>query len=179
MTPQTTQTESTMQNILLARARALAVASQSEAQTEGRGVVVLALGQERYGVDIMHVQEIRPLAGVTFAPGAPAFWRGLINLRGRLYPVLDLRSYLGLPAQDAKADSQVALVSAAGLEVCLQVDDVLGVRYLAPSEIGPALAEAAHVRRELVSGVTHDLLAVLDLEMLLADSQLVVQDEAN
>jgi chemotaxis signal transduction protein len=78
-------------------------------------LVILALGNERLGVDVRHVQEIQPLGELTPVPGVAAFWVGLINLRGRLYPVLDLRRYLGLPQRrEARLNQPVSQPAKAG-----------------------------------------------------------------
>ncbi len=171
------QDAATIQRILEARARALAQPLQTESRVEGSEMVVLALGSERYGVEIKYVQEIRPLISLTRVPSTPTFWAGLVNLRGRLFPVLDLRRYLSLPGNSPSTNGKVILVSAHGLEVGLLADDVLGVRQVASADIAPLVGEASGARREIISGVTSDFLSVIDLEMLLADQKLVVQEE--
>ena len=93
---------SQVQRILEARARELSREPEADARGDTVELVVLALGPERYGVAGQLVQAIHPLSGLTSVPGLPAFWAGLVNLRGRLYPVLNLRRYLGL-AGDRKS----------------------------------------------------------------------------
>jgi len=167
-----------IERILEERARALARAPAAEREAAGHEdeLVVLALGAERYGVDILQVQTIQALTGLAYVPGLPAFWAGLVNLRGRLYPVLNLRRYLALAGQPA-GGGQVVLVSAAGLSVALWVDDVLEIRRVAPDQIGAPLADAATAaqRGPGVRGITPDLLVVLDLDVLLGDPRLVIQ----
>lgn len=170
-----------LQRILEERAQALARTPHVETPDETVELVVLALGPERYGVDVEHVQEIQPLAGLTSVPGLPFFWAGVVNLRGRLYPILNLRRYLELPEAAPVEGSKVVLVAAANLNVALLVDDVPEVRQVPQAQIGLPLTDAASARRETqnVRGVTPDLLAVLDLEALLADARLVVQEQAD
>ena len=168
------------QRILEARARELAREPEADARGDTLELVVLSLGQERYGVASQLVQAIHPLAGLTPVPGLPAFWAGLVNLRGRLYPVLNLRRYLGL-AGEAPANGKLALVAAAGLSVALWVDEVPEVRQVPLAQIGPHLSEALEDQAGAAGrhGLTPDFLAVLDLEALLADARLVVQAETN
>lgn len=173
------------QRILEERARRLAQPPETPVSGETVDLAVLVLGAERYGVDVRSVQEVLPLDDVTPLPGVPAFWAGLVNLRGHLYPLLDLRSFLGLPARptaakatsdgDARAAGKVVLVAAHGLEIGLLVDDVPQVRQVLCSEIGASLVEATGPARSLTTGVTPDLLAALDIEALLADARLTVQ----
>ncbi len=169
-----------IQSILLARARELAQPPHSESRGDTVELVVLALGAERYGVSSQHVQAIHALAGLTPVPGLPPFWAGLANLRGRLYPVLDLRRYLGLPGE-APAGGKLVLATAAGVSVALWVDEVPEVRQVPLAEIGPHLSEALDDQAGAAGrhGLTPDLLAVLDLEALLSEPRLVIQADAN
>jgi purine-binding chemotaxis protein CheW len=164
--------------ILEERAAALARSSDDD-ETSGEtiGMVVLVVGDERYGVDVQDVQEIEPLDKLTPIPGTPSFWAGVVNLRGSMYPVLDIERYLALPASEAAESPKVALVSRGGLSVGLLVDEVAEIREVHSSEIGPPVVDGSS-KAEVVRGVTPDMLAVLDLEALLADPALVVEDGA-
>ncbi len=175
-----TDSTARIEQVLEERARILARAPQAEPAGREAELVVLALGAERYGIDILQVQTIQALAGLARVPGLPAFWAGLVNLRGRLYPVLNLRRYLALPGQPAEG-GKVVLVKAANLSVALWVDDVLEVRRVPLDQIGAPLADAATAaqRGPGVRGVMPDLLVVLDLDTLLGDPRLVIQAAAN
>jgi len=165
--------------VLEERARALA-RSSDEGETSGEtiGMVVLAVGEERYGVEVRDVQEIEPLDKITPIPGTPAFWTGVVNLRGSMYPVLDIERYLGLPLSEGVESPKVALVSRNGISVGLLVDEVPEIRPVKVSEIGPPLAEGSS-KAEVVRGVTPDMLSILDLEALLSDPALVIEDDAS
>src|SRR5258708_11886722 len=126
----TDQSAARIEAILEERAQVLARVPASDAARLEAELVVLALGQERYGVDILQVQTIQALSGLARLPGLPAFWAGLVNLRGRLYPVLNLRRYLALPGEPAEG-GKVVLVMAAGVSVALWVDAVVEVRRVA------------------------------------------------
>lgn len=167
--------------ILIERARRLAQPPEAPVNGETVDLVVVTLGAETYGVEARFVQEVFPLDEVTPVPQAPAFWAGLVNLRGHLYPLLDLRRFLGLPSsplaeeEKHRVPQKVVLAAAAGLEVGLLVDDVPQVRQVLCREIGASPVEVAGPGRSFTSGVTADLLTVLDVEALLADPRLVVQ----
>jgi purine-binding chemotaxis protein CheW len=163
--------------VLEERAAVLARSSEDDAETEETtGMVILVVGDERYAVEVQDVQEIEPLGKVTPIPGTPAFWTGVVNLRGSMFAVLDVERYLGLPASQDAENPKVAVVSRAGLSVGLLVDDVSEIRKVRSSEIGPPVAEGSS-KAEAVRGVTPDMVSVLDLEALLSDPSLVVEDE--
>jgi purine-binding chemotaxis protein CheW len=165
--------------VLEERARALARSSdEDETSGETIGMVVLAVGDERYGVEVQDVQEIEPLDKITPIPGTPAFWTGVVNLRGSMYPVLDIERYLGLPVSEEVESPKVALVSRGGISVGLLVDEVPEIRPVKVSEIGPPVADGSS-KAEVVRGVTPDMLSVLDLEALLSDPALVIEDDAS
>ena len=165
--------------VLEERARALARSSdEDETSGETIGMVVLAVGEERYGVEVQDVQEIEPLDKITPIPGTPAFWTGVVNLRGSMYPVLDIERYLGLPVSEAVESPKVALVSRNGLSVGLLVDEVPEIRQVKVADIGPPVADGSS-KAEVVRGVTPDMLSLLDLEALLSDPALVIEDDAS
>lgn len=163
--------------ILEERAIALARPPEVEDQTAMIGVLVLVVGGERYAVAVEHVVGIAPLPEVTPVPGTPAFWAGLINVRGILYPILGLREYLRLPATPtAGTEDEVVLVAAAGLTVGLICDDVSEISWLRPDDIH-APPPPAPGSRAVLRGLTSDLVAVLDLALVLRDPVLTVNDE--
>ena len=167
-----------MRRTLEERARALAQPLRAEKPADDLEMVVMALGAERYGVDTHHVPEVLVLAHLAPIPGTPAFWSGLVNVRGILYPVLDLRRYLSLPPRDTtEARRSLVLVSGGGRTIGIVVDDVPEVRRVPTTAFGPPLAGTPEVAGGIVRGITKDLLIVLDVEALLADSTLAVREE--
>jgi purine-binding chemotaxis protein CheW len=136
----------------------------------------VVVGRERYAIELRHVVGIEPLAGLTPLPGVPSFWAGLANVRGTLHPILDLREYLGAAVAEDPTERKLVLVHGAGVSIALLADDVLDVIWIRGDALGPS-PHAADTRA-VVRGVTADLMALLDLEVLLSDPGLVVDDEA-
>jgi purine-binding chemotaxis protein CheW len=171
-----------VRQVLEERARALARPPDGHAYGDAVELVVLTVGAERYGIDVRLIREVRPLAGLAPVPGTPAFWSGLVNLRGSLCPVLSLRRYLGAAggAQDADGpDHGVLVVVTAPFTAALLVDAAAEVRRCPPSELQPTGAAAGDRAHAAIQAVTGDLLQVLDPATLLADPALVVGREAN
>ncbi len=90
--------------------------------------------------------------------------------------MLDLRRYLGVQSIVESDEPQLVLVSGDTLTIGLRVDQVVEVRAIATSEIGPSLVERTAERADIHTGLTRDLICVLDIEELLADRALIVQD---
>jgi purine-binding chemotaxis protein CheW len=164
--------------ILEERARALARPLGVEEPAGTVEMLVMAVGPERYGVEAHRVREVIALADLTPVPGAPAFWSGMVNVRGTLHAVLDLPRYLSLTESEAAEGARtVVLVAGAGLSVGILADDAPEVRRLPAAAIGAPLVGAHETGRGIVRGLTGDLLTVLDVEALLADPRLAVREE--
>ena len=171
-----------VRRVLEERARVLARPAAGHADGDAVELVVLDVGRERYGVDVRLVREVRPLAGLAPVPGTPAFWSGVVNLRGSLCPVLSLRRYLGVAdGGDADADGQgsgVLVVVTAPFPAGLLVDAAAEIRRCPPEELRPVAGAAADRAHAAVQAVTGDLVQVLDPGVLLADPTLVLGREA-
>ncbi len=162
--------------ILEQRARALAKAAQVEAG-ETMQLVVFCLGRETFGISTDQVREVQPLRQVTPVPCTPEFVVGVINIRGSIYSVIDIRSFLGVPRQDVTERTKVILVNAAGLQVGILADDVSGATNIPLSDVRPALASQSAAKEEYIQGVTRDMMIVLNLEALLHDERVIVREE--
>ena len=115
-----------------------------------RQVVALHLGDEIYGVDIACIHTVLTPQPITVVPNVPAYVRGVMNLRGRILPVLDLRTRFGLPprASEKQKSARIVIVEAAGLTAGLIVDSVSEVLRLPASAVEPpsALLASADLR---------------------------------
>jgi purine-binding chemotaxis protein CheW len=139
--------------------------------------LVFSLGRELYALPATQVHEVRPLGWLTPLPGTPAFLAGLINVRGRIVPVVDLRPLLGIATDDGPSMS-VVLVSYRGGDVGLLVTDRPKVRPLRVADLTePPPGPLSGIDPSCVRGITPDLTIVLDAEHLLSDVRLVVQHE--
>ncbi|MBI2382660.1 MAG: chemotaxis protein CheW [Gammaproteobacteria bacterium] len=132
--------------------------------------VCFALGGQLYGVDVLKVQEVLRMPEITPVSGAPAHVLGVINLRGAIVTVMDLRSRMSLPPQAATAASRVVVVDYDNLNVGLVVDRVADVMQLRAEEIAPAPNVGGGPSNKEVRGVVHrngELVILLDLVQLL------------
>jgi purine-binding chemotaxis protein CheW len=164
--------------VFACRAEELAEMAPGEGQDDDTlEVLVFALGREQYAFPATQVHEVRPVGWLTRLPGTPAFLAGLVNVRGRIVPVLDLRPVLGIAIDDSPSMS-VVLVSHRNADVGLLVTDRPTVRPLRASDLRePPPGPLSGIDSSCVRGITPDLMIVLDAERLLADPRLVVQHE--
>jgi purine-binding chemotaxis protein CheW len=165
-----------MQAILEERARALARVTEVEGG-EGMQLVVFTLANETYGIPTNYVREVQPLQHISPVPCTPNFVVGVVNIRGSIYSVIDIRQFFGVPKQEITDLTKVVLVNAAGLDVGILADDVSGEMSVPQAEIKPPLAAQATVKEEYVQGVTQDMLIILNLEALMGDERLIVHEE--
>jgi purine-binding chemotaxis protein CheW len=161
--PATSGTEPGLMEILEERARALAEPIVED-QKDALDVVVLHIGDERYGLPVGSVVEVRPLKLMTVVPGLANHWVGIVNLRGSLFAVLDLRIYLGLPG-DRADDSHMALITAGAWSAVVLADDIRTVVSVPRADIGLPVDSSSRV----ISGVTTDLISILDVDRLVSD----------
>jgi purine-binding chemotaxis protein CheW len=161
-----------------ARARRLAQGTKSATVFEAAvEVLEFRLGQERYAVESQYVQEVHPLKELTPLPCTPSFVVGIVNVRGRLVPVLDLKRFLDLPEKGLTDLHRIILVRGEDFEVGVLADVIVGVRSIPIDTLQPSLPTLTGVRSEYLKGVTGERLVVLDLARILADPRIIVRDE--
>jgi Chemotaxis signal transduction protein len=141
-------------------------------------LVVFQLGDEEYAVQISRVKEIIRFNGAVKLPNTPAHLEGIINLRGKLIPVVDLGKRFGL-ARAKAAGAQAVIVEASGREVGVVVDQVTEVLRLEDSAVDPA--QAVGWRGDFLRGIgklDNRLLIILDLDKLFGGEDGAAEAEA-
>lgn len=137
---------------------------------EIRQFVVFKLGQEEYGVDIMQVNTIERMMPITRVPKAPDFVEGVINLRGEIIPVIDLKKRFGLASGEVTADTRIIIVMLDDLRVGMIVDSATEVVQLPQDSIEPPPSVAGNISSDFLEGVGKigdRLLIILNLEKIL------------
>jgi purine-binding chemotaxis protein CheW len=146
-----------------------------------REMLVFKLGSEEYGVDILKVQEIRGYEKVTPIPRAPDFLKGVVNLRGTIVPVVDLRVKFALPDPTYDSFTVVIVLRIAGRIVGAVVDGVSDVVQLADHEMKEPPRLGAIVDSSYLAGVATQgerMILALDIEKLLSAGELNLIGEA-
>jgi len=132
-------------------------------------LVSFKIGEEEFGVDILKVQEINRMVEVTRVPNAPEYVDGVINLRGKVIPIVDLRRRLGMPRKEHSKDTRIVVVELNGKITGFVVDAVSEVLRIPRSVTEPPPSIVAGIEAEYITAVgklEDRLLILLDLERI-------------
>ncbi len=146
-----------------------------------RQLVTCMIGREEFALDVLSVQEINRMVEITRVPKAPSYVEGVINLRGRIIPVLDLRRRFGLPSVEKSDNSRIMVVLVRQRMVGLIVDEVVEVLRIPKSTIEPPPSFGNSAGAEFTQGIgriADRLLIVLDLNRLLMPNEQSSMDAA-
>jgi purine-binding chemotaxis protein CheW len=149
--------------------------------TDGSQFLTFQLGEELYGVDILRVQEIKGYTAVTRIPNTPAHIKGVLNLRGTIVPIVELRTKFGMPTIDYTMFTVIVVVVVREKIMGLVVDAVSDVLNIDKKDIQPAPQFGAKVDVSFLNGIGKSgdkLVALLDMDRLLSDNDLQNQATA-
>ena len=165
---------------------------QSEQQGEIVKAAIISLDNELYGLDVQYIFDIRVLERITFVPRVPAWVLGVVNWRGRILSVIDLRRFLGLPSNKdsddkAKTARHLLVLQAGEMQVGIQADEVFLIESIPVSKIDTSNGVVRAIKPELVNGLfihagqetknQMGIVVLLNLPALLSDPRLVIRDE--
>jgi purine-binding chemotaxis protein CheW len=164
--------------ILRARARVLARETGPESAAQnGIEVVEFHLAHEAYAVEMRWVEEVYPFRELTPLPHAPAFIRGVVNVRGRILPVFDLKRFFDLPEKGLTDLHRIIVARSQDLHLGLLADVVIGIRSVTPGSLQPSLPTLTGIRADYLKGVDGGRLIVLNLERIFSDPRIIVHQE--
>ena len=149
-------------------ASSAAVDADKDKRTE---LISFAIGEEQYGVDIMAVREIKGWSDITHLPKQPDYVRGVLNLRGVMVPIIDLRCRLGGGLTEATALHVVIIVQVQDQQVGLLADRVLDIVGFEASQAQPVPRVARGRGADCLSGLVNaeaGMIALIHLQQLLS-----------
>ncbi|MBF0464919.1 MAG: chemotaxis protein CheW [Nitrospirae bacterium] len=133
-------------------------------------LVTFTLGTEEYAVDILKVQEINRMTSITMVPNAPPFVEGVINLRGKVIPVVNLRKKFGIPGMEDSENAKIMIVDLKGVTMGLIVDAVSEVLRVPANIVEPTPPMATDISTEFIYGIAKlndRLIIMLDLDKMI------------
>jgi purine-binding chemotaxis protein CheW len=162
--------------ILLERAAQSARLIEESVPNESIEVVAFQMANESYAVETSFVREVCPLTNLTPVPCTPPLVLGVINLRGEICPVVDLKRLFGMPTRGLTNVTRAVIVRDAQREFGIVADVVLGIRSVPVSRITPPPPVLRDVHARLLRGLTDEGMVILDAASVLRDSAFVVNE---
>jgi purine-binding chemotaxis protein CheW len=144
-----------------------------------REYLTFRLGEEEYGIDILKVQEIRGYEQPTRIANAPSFIKGVVNLRGVIVPIVDLRLKFNLGSAEYNDFTVVIILNLGSRVVGIVVDSVSDVMELAPEQIRPAPEVGASVEADFITGLgtlNDRMLILIEIERLMGDAEMALSE---
>ena len=154
--------------------------SENNGVTGERQVVVFDLNEEAHGVDISQVREIIRMEEITRVPRAPEFVEGVINLRGKVSPVVDLRARFSMPSTERTDEHGIVVVDVDGQDIGMVVDAVTEVSRTPSDSIEPPSSVITTDDSEYLTGIvkTDDkLIILLDIAKVISESEASALEE--
>jgi purine-binding chemotaxis protein CheW len=151
------------------------------AASQGRELLTFTLGSEEYGIDILKVQEIRGYDAVTTIANSPEFIKGVINLRGIIVPIVDMRIKFHLGKVDYNQFTVVIILNLANRVMGIVVDGVSDVITLTPEQLKPAPEFGTSLDTQYITGlgtVDERMIIVMDIEKLMSSSDMELVETA-
>lgn len=166
--------------ILAERARKLAhEAAPVEEAGDAVEVIEFVLAHETYGLEARYVREIYPLKDLTPMPGTPAFVLGIINLRGQILSIIDLRQFFDLPRRGLTDLNKVIVLRSGAMEFGVLADAIVGTRTIALRSLQPSLPTLTGIREQYLKGIDSGRAVILDAAKLLESPAVIVNEYVN
>jgi purine-binding chemotaxis protein CheW len=164
--------------VLRTRARLLAREMEENAgPQESLEIIEFRLSGETYGIASSFVREVCPLMDLTLLPGAPPFVLGIINVRGQIISVVDLKVFFNLPPRGLGDLNKVIILSSDRIEFGILADPILATRPVLLDEIQPMPLTATGIGVEHLKGVTVEGVIILDGDKIMGDEKMIVYQE--
>ena len=165
-------------HILQTRALTLAQeASSGEDLEDVIEVLEFALAYERYAVETQYVNQVAMLEQLIPLPCTPDFVLGIVNLRGTILPVLDLKNFFELPVKGLTDLNKIIVLQSEKILFGILADEIVGVRNILLRDVQSSLPTLTGVRKDYLRGVTPERVTLLDAEKLLTSEKIVVQEQ--
>lgn len=168
-------------DILTRRAQKLAKVEDSSDNGQTVELVEFLLADEHYGVDCRCVREVYPLKELTPVPGTPPFIMGIVNVRGEVFSVVDLKKFFELPDKGLTDLTRVIILHQprhpGGMEFGILAEEVTGTVSLLEKDIQEPPPTLTGIRADYLSGIAKNRLILLDAVKLLTDKKMIVHQE--
>jgi purine-binding chemotaxis protein CheW len=163
------------------RASGAAAVADTDKESNLREFLTFRLGEEEYGIEILKVQEIRGYDAVTSIANTPEFIKGIVNLRGTIVPIIDMRIKLGLKKVEYNQFTVVIILNVATHVIGLVVDAVSDVTLLGAEQIRPAPDFGMTLNTAYITGlgtIDHRMIILVDIEKFMSSDDMALIERA-
>ena len=161
--------------------RSIAMAQEPEQKRAASAVIeaiTFTLAAESYGIESSFVREVYPLKDFTLLPGVPSHILGIVNVRGQILPVVDLKKFFNLPEKGLGELNKVLILCNDQMEFGILADVVHGTQTIELEDIQVVPPTVSGIGEEYLKGVTKEHIIILDAENILNDEKIIVNQEA-
>ncbi|MCK5611345.1 purine-binding chemotaxis protein CheW [Candidatus Pacearchaeota archaeon] len=170
----------TERQILIDRAKELAGKKNTTSENGNLiQIIEFRLNKELYGLEIDFVHEVHSLRDITPIPGTPSYVRGVINIRGQIVSVIDLKVFFELDYNEISDKSKVIILQSEDMEFAILADEVIGTKLITLTDTLDYLPTLSGVRADFLKGVTNDGIAVLDGRKILTNPNLIIDEKVD
>jgi purine-binding chemotaxis protein CheW len=165
---------------IILKNRAVAMAQEPEQKKVASAVIeviTFTLAAETYGIESAFVREVYQLKDFTPLPGAPSFIFGIVNVRGQILPVVDLKKFFNLPGKGLGEMNKVIILSNAQMEFGIMADIVNGTQAIELEDILTVPPTVSGIGEKYLKGVTKEHIMVLEAESILNDEKIIVNEQ--
>lgn len=134
---------------------------------------------EKYAVEILYLNEVYNVKNVTLLPCSPSFVIGIINFRGKILSVIDIRKFLGFNTENIVADQvkRVVIIKVGEMEFGIAADGILGCNEILMSHIQKDVSAIANYKTHYFKGITKERCIILDIKNIALDEKIIVNEE--
>jgi len=167
-------------SILKERAKTLAVEKKDDTfQKDSIEIVVFSLAAETYGFESTYIREVYPLHDFTTLPGTPPFVLGIVNVRGQIVSVINLKKFFNLPEKGLGELNKIIILHDEQMEFGILADIIHGTRSLFLDDIQVSPISTNGIGEGYLRGITHDHIIILDAKKILGDEKIIIHQEAD
>lgn len=167
-----------IRTILKNRAIAMAqVPVQKKEESVIIEVIAFTLVTEIYGIESVFVKEVYTLTDFTPLPGVPSYIFGIINVRGQILPVIDLKKFFNLPEKGLGELNKVIILSNGQMEFGILADMVLGTQAIELEDIQEVPPTVTGIGENYLKGITKEHIVLLEAESILNDEKIMVSEQ--
>lgn len=167
-------------SVLKSRAKVLAVEKTDESVlNKFIEILEFRLASETYGIETAFIREVYPLKDLTTLPGTPPFVLGIVNVRGQIISVIDLKIFFNLPEKGLGELNKVIIIRNERMEFGILADIINGIRSVSLDAVQSSPVSKSEIGTDYLKGVINDHTIILDADKILKDEKIIIHQEAD